>query len=294
MSPEALKSDPHHEWVTDGIRRSASESAKRPAWTGTVAELGAFVRSAESLIDERRTAALIAYDAETEEVVQKSLVDTYNPESAEKSARSMRAEHRIRIDEGFNARAKVSERGLQKLEGTPEEVLASMDRRVVESLRLDVPSYSLYSGNESRIVVDFDTADGIKISISGDDPSWVRKAAAVLIAELDKGVPSWGRLRGDPGLFFSYGCFVITALALLFPYLRTLDDPGAFLLSTLYVGVFTSFVALVFHQRVLRKRLPGFEILEPGQASRGRDALLFVAALVLQIPLGIFVNVVTR
>ena len=56
-----------------------------------------------------------------------------------------------------------------------------------------------------------------------------------------------------------------------------------------YLAVFGTIAGFGLHF-LIRRRLPGFELLGEGQASHSKEAVLYTAAIGLQIPVGLLVN----
>jgi hypothetical protein len=272
--------------MSDAVRRSAGGSARFEAWVGTVSEIGALVRRMEEVLHEKREAVLVEFDRETEQVVRTWAEGRLDPEAVAAQRREERMRERAELEKKLAPVMTVAERDLQKLEGSPEDVLASMDRRVVASLGVEAPPYGLYRARDNRIVLRLDSEEGARLSVSGDDPDWVRKAVSVLSLELEKGKPRWTWLRGERGSAFASAT---TALAALLFFREPLADAsGASLFfGVVYLTLFAGLIGMAMHSRIIKKRLPGFELIEPGQESKGRQAVVFTAALLLQIPAGV-------
>lgn len=169
--------------------------------------------------------------------------------------------------------AKATLRNGEWIEGEPGGVFAEMDRRALSELVL-VAGPDFRNGS---IGVTFDRVKGVTVESKGDR-DWVDASHTALVEEAERGRPFWWWLRSLPALM---------ALGLLFAGLcgdllygvYAGEDPARRLFGAVFVGSFVGLSLASALIAILKRVLPGFEVVEPGERGKGARALGVAGAL---------------
>lgn len=256
--------------VTKRIVRSHSVTA----WVGDEERLERIVRLLQNLLPERKE-------------------NDHEPLKDDWTAFILSSYYRPRFAEPSLV-ATATERGSVTLRGTPQEVFGEMDRTALQSLELEVsPQAQLTKRDQVRI--EFDRVDGVKLESRGET-KWVDEAHASLVEELDRGRTWWWWLRDTPALltFLSLGVVGFWLLAEA-GVLTQEGDPQTLagqIALTATIGLLVSGLLSLGLGNLIRRFLPGFEVVLPGEKGRGARALAVIGT-VLIAAIGIGVNLIT-
>jgi len=172
--------------------------------------------------------------------------------------------------------------------GSMAAILAETDFREIENVSManvpvgnDYPRISLQLSLKS----DSNSTRSVRLQVTGRDRQWVGGVFDVLAAEVRKGVPNWAPMRSPlVGALLGFLCALGISGVLVATRQRGAgnDLATAVILSAL-LGPMGG--VLVFYP-LLEKLFPGLEVIEPGEADRGRRTLGFAFAA-LSVLLGI-------
>lgn len=185
-------------------------------------------------------------------------------------------------DDPIDLVATATESGSVTLRGTPAEVFREMDRQALHNLELEVSrAYPVNKRDQVRIT--FDRIEGLKIESRGES-AWVDDSHRRLEEEVERGKPWWYWLRGIPGgaivLFLGWGYFAV----LVWNSAYGQDEGNEFVTKALAIGlggIMVAGLATSVVMGVIRRILPGFEVVRPGEKGRGARALAVAGTLVV-------------
>lgn len=233
------------------ISQEATKTAHWDAWSG---DLDALTRLADTLdevsADYRAEAATREQEHEYRRVLEEE-----SP------------------DERWRAHLEYVERELSlRRSGPARDLIDDLPPTGIVSLTLRVPAKTYGTRGSCRIEF---SDKGCDLTVSGEDPTWVRGAFGTLETEVRRHVPRWSVLRSQ-GAWYGFSMPAIFATVAGFGY-DNMDFGTAmgltvvgFLIGTgLWVGV--------------RTILPGFEVLRPARTGRSLRMLAAAGAIVLAI-----------
>lgn len=170
---------------------------------------------------------------------------------------------------------------------TPRRLMLLPDRVVEFS---DAPQVLTAGGDEPDYFagITFSKITGVGLHVAGSDPQWVRSTFNELKTELSKNLPWWRFLR-KPHMWTAY--FAVAAGIGLFALEPSLGGRWlAWIAASLGIGlVFGSLMTFA-----ARRLLPGFEIVTAGTSGKGPAVLGMTGALLLQVAIGVAVNLATK
>jgi hypothetical protein len=188
-----------------------------------------------------------------------------------------------------------------EISGPIADVFAEFDRRHPGNLELrieenKVKTVAVLLGSKETSYFGFHE-DGspprapILLGVKSSDRGWARQAFVQLSEEIQKGVPAWSWLCREGGTLFSFvvtlAVFMATGFVLSWPIPQNSFPPALGIFIGL--GVVASFATLIFHSWLF----PRFEVNFEGMKSSGSRRLAWLGTLLLAIPIGILVNVLT-
>lgn len=210
------------------------------------------------------------------------------------------------MSDDIDRRMKVSERsaiadqsrtnlsftaGSDTISGPVDEIFPQIDPRTIELLFISA-TFARYDDND-QVTVRMRKKDPseVLVRVTSPDGAWSRSTFAALSEEIENGVPKWSRFRRLSwkallGVMIYIVVFLGVALILSsYPAIRSWA-----LLPSLAVGV--SAQSLFYVDAVRDWFFPPFELRE-GRQSTGSRRLALVAGIVLSIPVGVLVNVIS-
>jgi len=163
--------------------------------------------------------------------------------------------------------------------GSMAAILAETDFREIENVSMEnFPAGDHYPRISLQLSLKSDSnSRSVRLKVTGRDRQWVGGVFDVLAAEVRKGVPNWAPMRSPlVGALLGFLCALGISGVLMATRQRGAgnDLATAVILSAL-LGPMGGF--LVFNP-LLEKLFPGLEVIEPGEADRGRRTLGFAFA----------------
>ena len=185
-------------------------------------------------------------------------------------------------DDPIELVATATESGAVTLRGQPVDVFGEMDRQALLSLELEVTrSYPVTKRDQVRLT--FDKADGVKLESRGET-AWVDDSHVRLAEELDRGVPRWAWIRGAVGTTI-VAVLIWAELAYLIwnsDVSSDSDNPTVTRVGlTILMGSLVALLGGMTASVAIRKILPGFEVVRPGETGRGTRAMAIGGTILL-------------
>jgi hypothetical protein len=264
------------------------------AWSGELDDLRRIGRIFSELVQRRKE----SLDAE---------LDTNNePGSTEGPAEQWRRA----VLQNF-APVATLEDGDDRIVGPVDDVLAELDRRSVSELALktETDGYALSMVHEGvdltfrRKVGSLYDHESVTLEISSRDQGWARQTLTQLTEEIEKGVPRWAWFRSKAGRAI-IGLTVAIAGVLTFYSLVSIPDQlslwGTPLSSQIVLTIRLAAVVappallgyLAASNAAIDWFMPRFEVTSQASSTGGRR-LAGLGLLVLSIPIGILVNLIS-
>ena len=178
-------------------------------------------------------------------------------------------------------------------QGTIDEVLGSdeIDLDRLRSLTIE----STASG--PKITVGLFSREGVSCAVSGP-PAWARSSVAELDNELKRYQPWWAVMRSGPaailyGWVFS-GSVLLAIRGLRFTQNHKVQGTGAQVIGNVFVAVVFAIGGALAIGWLVKRLLPGFEVVSPTKQSRGGRAMAVISGILAQFLLGLAINFITR
>lgn len=186
------------------------------------------------------------------------------------------------------ATARISE-GSESISGSLHAVVAAIDRRTFQRMTFKLEGYS-----SPHLQLKFDSefgsldGQGLTLEVSSSWRDWVRQTFTELSDEIDKGVPRWHFLRTVPGLALITLVGGLAGFCIALPMFNSGNDVISSLGTSpiILLMILSPISAYVW-------AFPGFEITHEGGTTTGARRLAFMCALLLSIPIGIVINLIT-
>jgi hypothetical protein len=262
------------------VRHQTTKENTWSAWSGELEDLRRIGRLFSSLVEQRRAPLWAAISGEY----------VVNPETP--GAESVAERRKADFDRRWKAVATLQD-GDDQIEGPINEVLAELDPRTISRLEFSATSHYIGAAGDA-IGLTFNKENlfqPVVLDVRSSDQGWARQALTSLSEEIERGVPKWARWRsflGKMGVSVAI-CLVVYLIAtILLPsslhtWIRTLTASA--------IAIAVALVATSF--RSLDWFLPPFEVRSQGTSTGGRR-IAGLALLLLSVPIGILVNILTR
>lgn len=130
---------------------------------------------------------------------------------------------------------------------------------------------------------------GVFLNVSGEDPNWVRNAYGRLKDEVAVTVPKWHWLRSGR-MWIPYA--LVGGATVTYGARPLLQTRGAWWL--VLAGVIGAVVLGTAFTLGSSAALPGFQLIREGERERGWRVLGILGAFIVQIAIGVGVNLLTR
>lgn len=242
----------------------AEQSREWDAWTGTPQDLLRLASELERVHQPERTAAL----DKTKQL----------PETSSTTLSGLAADLRRIQEESHQVQLSVEEiRPDRTVTGSPAEVLAEVDPR-------NVVSASLHSPLSASISISIRFWHyGCSLKVTGNDTRTVRVTLDDLASRIKTNIPRWGLLRSVWAAPL-YGLLAAGIFLTLMWPVETGSGPNGTTISDvltalIYVGLIGSFVLTT----LMRKLLPGFELVGPAGKARSQQFLGFMRTLAVLV-----------
>ncbi|MET8256469.1 hypothetical protein [Micromonospora sp. NPDC005205] len=184
------------------------------------------------------------------------------------------------------ATARISE-GSESISGSLHAVVAAIDRRTFKRMTFKLKGFS-----SPQLELTFDSelesGQGLTLQVSSSWRDWVRQTFTELSDEIDKGVPRWHFLRTGPGLALITLVGGLAGFAIALPMFNSGNNFVSALGTSpiIILMILSPLLAYIW-------AFPGFEITHEGGTTTGARRLAFICALLLSIPIGIVINLIT-
>jgi hypothetical protein len=194
--------------------------------------------------------------------------------------------------------------------GPTRSVLEEMDRRSTLQLHFYVDGlrsrdagfrylsnsvsdgiYVRIGSGSSRIPRGFVDDSAVEISVTSPSAGWARATFSHLCDEIDKGVPRWSFLRKQ-----GYQALLQLIIVLVPTSAVAIAVPKSEWVSTIYLVGSIIGISLVLSgalRRLMDWMLLAFEITQDGGQPSGTRRLVALLGILVTIPIGIFVNLIT-
>lgn len=163
--------------------------------------------------------------------------------------------------------------------GTAEALVAKLDPRTFKTFVFVCAPGSYRIRQSIRLAAD---KDEIRLDIAGPSEDWTSSAWSQMVKEIQAGVPWWSWIRNRwTTLLWSVGWGVGASIAL-----AGLNSPYWVSLIVAALGVGVAFGI----QAIVRGVIRPFEVVDTGKKPRGAAAIGFLAALVVEVVIGVLIN----
>jgi hypothetical protein len=173
--------------------------------------------------------------------------------------------------------------------GPTESVLTEVDRRSVRSLTF----IGAIDFGEYVIVTFTRTQDwAARVEVRSSNIGWAKQALTRLTDEIEKGVPQWAFMRNSTGnvtvsVRLLTGIIIGASIALMWP---NKEQHGNISLGV----IFAILSAILLGSAKLKNFLfPAFEISGEARESTGSRRIAALALILISIPIGMFVNLIS-
>lgn len=283
-------------------KKQGEASKKWPAWAGDADDLRRLARVMDDLIEgplREEFREIEAEEAENLEVQLLSVQDRW-ADKPELLA-SLEADQRRAMDQAIQSRQKrASERSAVEVEaterelsmsyiGTLDDVLDDVDPAAVGSIRMSAGS----SIGPGRVAVHFGSRHGVNYAVRGSDRRWVLGPKGLLEQEIQKRTPRWGYARHEVAApVLATGIALVVLIVFLAQGKSGIDYFAEGLLAGAVLGTF-SVLSAAGLLLLARRALPGFELLLPGQRSKGYQRVRWLGnAIMGSLILGVVGNLI--
>jgi hypothetical protein len=264
------------------VRRSTKREREWLGWTGTIEQLVSLGREARTLF-EKRVAVLVAEYDEDNRLAQEA--GTFDAGLEQLRRAEFEGQHGFQVS--------ITD-GADQTIGNLEDIVAEIDRRSLVEIEFRC---GIYSREVLRIRLRRGPQPVVILAIESADPGWAREAFSHLSDKIDLGKPRWAWLHSTRGTA-AFGVVNAIALAVvLSAIISTISKHPSDTTSTVLVNVWLwSSVLFGFFMgsaKTLNRLMPPFELNVGDSDPTGTRFWLYVGALVVSIPVGIFVNVIS-
>jgi hypothetical protein len=229
-----------------------------------------------------------SYESSMARIEMESLVRQLEyAESQLSRAQRLLTEEVANADEKWKLRLTVEEKGSSTVfTGNAAELVSKLDPRTMLSLRATYPA-----SGYGEAQIDLRTGTDVLLRVTSPTEDWTSSAYSRMVQEIQKSVPWWAFLRSS--VWPSLMVYLATVIAGNLLTART-DFAGAL---TLWLPLGWAVVALCLSLvtgPLLRRLIPVLEIVDSGAKPRGAVAVGFFGVIVVEIAVGVFVNLVTQ
>ena len=206
--------------------------------------------------------------------------------------------------------------GTDSVSGAPDAVLAELDRRTVQSVKIaadfpegddEVLSVSFSKGAGKSIHPDSSTvsargssdeADGVTLLVESRNPGWAKQCLAQLSDEIDKSVPKWSFFLSPFGQVSTLVFVLLVAygIAVGIEARHMHEGLGNASQLTAFVGIVVAFFIYTMSSSVTRAwhwMFPSFELYGEGGSSSASRRIAAVVAFVASIIAGLLASLIT-
>lgn len=261
------------------------------AWTGDRKEFDKLVSICRQIVDDARRRALAAIDRSPE--ARQRFIEV-NEHAKTKTDKDRVWQHRVEnLERDAAGSIRLSMRARhrkfeQEMSGDPSEVLEALEPSDIVKLGIGmgVP-YSnspAYNTSGYGLQLDFDVREGVNVSISGPESDWVILASEKLKSSLIVRRPwYWWLLKEMVVGPIVSGTFALTVGLSITPILINARDS---ILSAVFATLMLTVIGVTVGLGTaasIKKVLPSFELLEPGERAKGARVMGVVTAVVLWV-----------
>lgn len=273
------------------VQRSSQRDKQWPAWSGDIAEIRRIAETVERLHKARLSSLRMEESAvvESTEVLEQQIRNIHNI-PPERDVHITFAQQRGGEYEIFPSLVMKLEHD-DKATGSIAELMPEIDRRTVQQI-----TFIGALGPKERIAValtrsgSYDVA--VQVKVESTDPGWARQAFSELADEIDKGVPRWAYMQ-EQKMPSVLTCALVSSLLGLGIALAIPVDGTDVKLSIAGFIAFMLTTFLVVSDSVRNWLFPRFEVLGDGAQSSGTRRLAALALVLVSVPIGLWVNVVS-
>ncbi|WP_448623568.1 hypothetical protein [Geodermatophilus sp. URMC 64] len=258
------------------VRHKTTKTNTWLAWSGELNDLRRIGRLFTSVVEDRGPALWASYEAENLDVASSSIDGGWRKED---------------FDKRWRASAKLQD-GDDEIEGPIDEVLAELDPRTIDRLEFSATSdHTVIPGDAIALVFNRGNSySPISLVVRSSDHGWARQVLSSLSEEVEKGVPRWARWRSIAGRAAISWATYVAVYVLLLLILPTALAPLPRQIIAIGAGIVVAFAAA--SSRSLDWLLPPFEVRSQGTSTGGRR-ITALALLLVSVPVGVLVNVLT-
>lgn len=261
--------------VSPALRRQASASQRWGAWVGDAAQLERLALKLDELLKPRLEAEIVAAMRDAEETGAR-----WKEDETELAKRRNEREMEVREEWAITATATRPEFSTEYA-GSVSAVLAEIPFSAADSFKMSMRrKFTLHPEIEIRL----SRRDGCTLSVDADDPEWVRAAFTTLRDEVRLAVPRWHLLRTDRvayPLFSFLGAGMLALAAAAF-------HPAWAIAGAAWGATILGLPSFI----VIKKVLPGFELLPQNGRSKGDQRLRWLGGLLTGVVSSIIATII--
>lgn len=120
----------------------------------------------------------------------------------------------------------------------------------------------------------------VEVSVSGPDRHWVRGIFDSLVSSLRKNVPRWAIVRRTWFRALLSGILAGVIVAVGISSIATDEPPGVVISAFIFLGAIAAAIFYMILDPLLMRLFPGFEVVEVGASSKGRQVFTIIASLI--------------
>jgi hypothetical protein len=275
------------------LEQEARSSREWPLWIGDKDRLLRLVRLMNEITEDDRTAELARKQDELDWIFDSNKDAQADHKVFRKALEAQYEATRLKL----SASMEVVEREISLTRrGEAAEVVEGIDPPAVIQLELAAPREVLAP---NRVVLRMSKKGSCTLEVKGSDPTWLYSAREALSSEIQRGVPWWAFLRKFSASLASAAVLYVALVLALWDHVIPTTEAGAAisfqgkLLIWTLVGIVGVLVIALMLDSLLRRVIPGLEIISPGETPKSGKALAFMGSMMASFVLGIVVNLIT-